>query len=104
MRSGWHTSLLLLLCAYLGAAESAGFCAGERRLNNLVTQLMEASSISATQSFAFSRSSDGWIIVLAACKGAGRAVFKVDNRVLLEVQSPAAGATNEAMRFVTKGS
>src|SRR5206468_8448590 len=77
------------------------------KLNNLVSELLEVSSISkSSQVFTFTRSSDGWIFVSASCKGKGAVtialdpVAKTDAVVLRDAD---ANTLSEAMRFVAKG-
>src|SRR5882672_7602480 len=62
--------LSLLLCGFAGATEV--LFSGEKKQNNLVSELLEAASISKTGNpLTFTRSSDGWIFISANYKGQG---------------------------------
>jgi hypothetical protein len=97
--------LLSLICFFAKAVPAEGFFSGERKLNNLVSELLEVSSISkSSESFTFNRSADGWIFIASTCTGKGSA------RIILDRKSPSliiheAGSSprQEAMRFVTQG-
>jgi len=55
------------------------FFSGERKLSNLVSELLEVSSISQSgQSITFTRSSDGWIFISSTCQGNGTVRFLLD--------------------------
>src|SRR2546425_228116 len=56
--------VVVVICGFARAAEAGIGFSGEKKLNNLVSELLEVSSISqSSQSFTFRRSSDGWIFV-----------------------------------------
>jgi len=64
MRLKLLASILLSVCAF--GFEGAGkvVFSGEKKLNNLVVELLEVSSISkASSSFGFARLSEGWVFV-----------------------------------------
>jgi hypothetical protein len=98
-------SVLILVCGLAGAAEAEVLFSGERKLNNLVSELLEASSISESgKPFTFTRSSNGWVFISSTCNGKGTV------RVILDKESDAVivhdgdgGPRREAMRYVTKG-
>ena len=65
-------SVVALICGLAGAAEVKSLLSGGKRLNNLVSALLEVSSISgSSKPFTFTRSSDGWIFVSSICRGTG---------------------------------
>jgi hypothetical protein len=80
---------------------------GEKRLNNLVSELLDSSfAPKKGQPFTFTRPSDGWIFISATCQGTGTARLLMDKgsqRDLLAAWNPEIGPTHEAMRFVAKG-
>jgi len=89
------------------AADAAIALSGERRLNNLVSELIEVSSISKpSQAITFKRSSDGWIIIVSRCQGAGSLRITLDQETSTNpaiVQDAQAQPRIEGMRYVTKG-
>lgn len=97
--------IAVCICGVAGAAEGGILFSGEKRLNNLVSELLEVSSISKSrQSFAFTRSSDGWILVSSTCKGTGTTTVILDQERDTVIVHDAGGAPRrEAMRYVTKG-
>lgn len=101
-------SLVLTLFAILvGRGEPPAVLAGERRLNNLVSDLLEVGSISKPDStFTFTRENEGWIFISAAFHGGGSARIWLDNKLKDEAVflNGAGGAKlAEAMRYVEKG-
>ena len=61
------TLMLTFIWGFSVSAESTVVFSGEKRLNNLVSELLNVSSISdAGNSFSFTRSNDGWIFISAA--------------------------------------
>ncbi|MCX5772517.1 MAG: hypothetical protein NTZ09_19910 [Candidatus Hydrogenedentes bacterium] len=99
--------LLAFIYQFPGSAESTVVFAGEKRLNNLVSELLEASSISkAGNSFSFTRPDEGWIFISAAHTGKGTCSITLDNTPpggAIVVSGPAASNVAEAARYVTKG-
>jgi hypothetical protein len=97
--------VLVFVCGFVGAAEVR--FSGEKKLNNLVSELLEVSSISqSAKPFMFTPSSDGWIFVSATCKGKGTARVILDKELRPDtviVHDADAGPRAEAMRYVTKG-
>src|SRR5438477_12223078 len=62
--------LSMLVCGFAGATEV--LFSGEKKQNNLVSELLEAASISKTGNpLTFTRSSDGWMFISANYKGQG---------------------------------
>jgi hypothetical protein len=71
----------------------------EKRENNLVSRLLDVSSISENKAWTFSRSSDGWILISLSASGSGTASVTLDKKEKVAETS----SRSEAMRFVTKG-
>jgi len=90
-----------------GAAEAGLVFSGERKLNNLVAELLEVSSISKlSKPFTFKRSSDGWIFISSSCQGKGTASVILDKELRRDtviVHDAEGRPRGEAMRYVTKG-
>jgi hypothetical protein len=98
-------SVVILICGFAGAAEAGILFSRERKLNNLVSDLLEVASISkSSESFAFTRSSDGWIFITSTCKGEGtvRVILDKESDTVI-VHDAEGGPRREAMRYVTKG-
>src|SRR3989454_4182254 len=96
-------AVVIFVCGFDGAAEAEVLFSGERKLNNLVSVLLEVSSISmSSQSFAFTRSSDGWIFVSSTCQGTARVILDKESDAVI-VHDAEGGPRHEAMRYVTKG-
>lgn len=96
-------AILILICGFAGTADAEVLFAGEKRLNNLASELLEVASISQSrQRFAFTRPSDGWIFVSAACNGMARVVLDPETRGDTVIVHDGAGG-REAMRYVAKG-
>jgi hypothetical protein len=84
---------------------------GQKRRNNLVSELLEVAAISKSgNSFPFTRSGEGWIFLSAAYKGKGKLKFLLDDAsgsapVVLHAADSAAerSAVAEAVRRVAKG-
>ena len=93
----------VFLCGPARTAEGETLSSGERKLNNLVSELLEVTSLSeSSRPLTFTRSGDGWILVSATCNGKGTA------RVLLnEEPDPVivhdGDGSGETMHYVTKG-
>jgi hypothetical protein len=61
------------------AGEAHVLFTGEKKLNNLVSRLLEASAISKSgNSFAWTRKGAGWVFISAACKGKGTLTIALD--------------------------
>src|SRR6266516_6086494 len=96
-------SIVISICGFAGAADAEILFSGEKKLNNLVSELLEVSSISkSSQSFAFTRSSDGWIFISSTCKGTVRVILDKESRAVI-FHDAKGGSRRDAMRYVTKG-
>ena len=105
MKARLIASLVICTCGFAGVADAKILFSGEKRLNNLVSELLEVSSISkSSKPFSFTRSSDGWISLSSTCNGKGtvRVILDSESDAVI-VQGAAAGSRREAMRYVTKG-
>ena len=100
-------SIAILIGGFAGAAEVGDLLSGERRLNNLVSELLQVTSISnSSKPFTFARSSDGWIFISAICRGKGtvRVILnKESGRDTVFVREADGESRGEAMRYVTNG-
>lgn len=78
---------------------------GERKLNNLVSVLLEASALAEpSAALTFTRARDGWICIAATCQGKGTVRITLDKESeAVLAQDAEAGLAGEAMRFVGKG-
>jgi len=66
---------ILLSMLFVDLPERRKFFFGEKKQNNLVSELLEAASISKTGNpLTFTRSSDGWIFISANYRGQGQSV------------------------------
>ena len=75
-------SLTWFILCYLLVVRGATF-SEEQKLNNLVSRLLEVSTLTnSSQSFSFSRSRDGWIFISWKTKGEGTL------RVVLDSSDP----------------
>jgi hypothetical protein len=88
-------------------AESRVLFSGDRKQNNLVTELLEIADISTpASSFSFKRTHAGYIFVMANCRGNGAATIKIDDTsdppAVVKNDSDAARRT-EAFRNVSHG-
>jgi hypothetical protein len=79
MRVELVAAAVIFLSGPAGRAEAAIPIVGQRKLNNLVSELLEVSSISgSSQSFRFVCSTDGWIFIAATCEGRGTVRIVLD--------------------------
>jgi hypothetical protein len=93
--------LLLLASPVLIRAEANVLFSGDKKRNNLVSDLLEIADISgATNSFQFTRPSEGWVFVSATWKGTGAVKVVIDNTTTGQGTVP---GTLEAVRYVAKG-
>jgi hypothetical protein len=91
--------ILPSLLAFAGYSEQP--VPQEKKLNNLVSVLLEASSIQkAAGSFTFSRPTEGWVFIAAMCKGKGTVTVALDKASVIRAES---GQPAEAERYVAKG-
>src|SRR5436309_11244039 len=96
-------TVVIFSCGFGGAAEAGTLFSGERKLNNLVSELLQVSSISkSSQSITFTRSSDGWVFISSTCKGTARVILDKESNAVI-VHDAEGGPRREAMRHVTKG-
>ena len=77
-----------------GAAENGVTVSVGRKLNNLVSELVEISSVSGPSNyFTFRRATDGWIFISLSCQGNGTAKLILDKQgradIVLEHESAA---------------
>jgi hypothetical protein len=73
----------------------------EKKLNNLVSELIEVSFIpKAAYSVTFSRSTEGWVFIAAMCKGKGMVTVALDKASVIQSDSDKPA---EAVRYVAKG-
>ena len=94
---------IVFVCWLTRAAESETLFSGEKRLNNLVSVLLDVSSIpNSNQFLAFTRSNDGWIFISARGNGKGsvRVFLNNESRAVIIHDDDGRG---EAMRYVTRG-
>ncbi len=99
--------LWILICGFAGGSEATILFSGEKKRNNLVSELLEVSSISkSSNSFTFTRSREGWIFISSTYGGNGTA------RIILDpasggdpviVHDADGGMVGEGTRYVTKG-
>ena len=95
--------VVIFVCGFAGAAEAEILFSGERKLNNLVSELLEVSSMSKSgESFTFTRSSDGWIFISSTGKGTVRVILDRESDAVM-VHDSGGVPRREAMRYVTKG-
>src|SRR2546425_19935 len=101
-------SVVIFICGFAGVAEAEILFSGEKKLNNLVSELLEVSSISrSSNSFAFARSRDGWIFISSTYKGKGTVSIILDQEskgdTVIVHDADDGRELSEAMRHVTKG-
>ena len=97
----------LLVCAVARAADPRVLFSGEKKRNNLVSDLLLVSSISKSNtSFPFTRSNDGWIFISVTCKGKGTVRIILDDaprRDAVIVHDAESEVPDEAMRYLARG-
>ena len=97
----------VIICEYVGLSEAEVLFAGERKLNNVVSELLQVSSLSqSSKPLAFNRPSDGWVFVAASYSGKGNISISLDARTTDEtilLRHNTSEKTGEAMRYVAKG-
>src|SRR5262245_63356928 len=112
MKSTLVVSIVLSICVCECAhGDTAVVFSGEKKRNNLVSDLLEVTSISkAGNAFAFTRSREGWIFVSAEYRGVGRLSILLENSsggepvVLYAANSSSErGQRGEAMHRIAKG-
>src|SRR5580765_5657606 len=101
MRARVIASLIISVCCLAEAANAEIVSTGERKLNNLVSELLTVSSVSkSSRPFPFTRSSDGWVFISATCQGMGTARVILDQDTVIIRDQAGSG---EAMRYLVKG-
>jgi hypothetical protein len=102
MKARLFAVAVIFVGGFSGVAEAGILFSGEKKLNNLVSDLLEASSISQSgKPFTFTRSSDGWIFISSTCKGTARVIL--DPSDTLMIHDAEGSPRREAMRYVTQG-
>jgi len=98
-------SIASSVCGLAAAAGIEVVSSGERKLNNLVSELLVVSSISnSAKPFTFTRSSDGWIFIASTSQGTGAARIVLDQEgATVVVHAPDNRPRIEAMRYMSKG-
>jgi hypothetical protein len=101
---------ILVAAIATGSGRGAGpavIVAEEKQENNLVSVLLEVSSIKEPgNAFTFTRPAEGWIFLTATCRGSGIARIKLDDEPgadAILVEGANAGKPAEAMRRVAAG-
>lgn len=80
--------------------------AGEKRFNNLVSELLTVSPVPpAPSAYSFTRSSDGWIFISIKCSGPGSVQVSLDGlrQTPVIAYKSSMEPAGEGMRFVSKG-
>jgi hypothetical protein len=99
--------LSICVCHRAACAEVKVLFSGERRRNNLVSELLEVSSISGpSTSFSFNRPGDGWVFISATCKGNGSVAIALDDSAKSDAvinHRATDGNPAEGVRFVKTG-
>ncbi len=94
--------MVVFVCGLAGTGEARILFSGEKKLNNLVSELLEVSSISeSSKPFTFARPSNGWIFISSNSKGNGTARVILDKSDTVILHDAEGGS--EAMRYVIKG-
>jgi hypothetical protein len=99
-------SALVLICTLADATYGNNSIPEGRKLNNLVTLLLDVVPAPTTESFAFVRPSDGWIFISFTTHGEGTIRLTLDKGSPGETPinpAPGSGPTYEAMHHITKG-
>src|SRR5262249_9639299 len=103
MRSLPIAFIVILICSLARTAEIQTLIREEKKLNNLVSVLLEVSSISkASKPLPFTPSNAGWVVISARCEGKGTVRLTLD-RESNAVMNQGGAAYAEAMRRVTQG-
>jgi hypothetical protein len=100
------TSALALAGGLAAAPDGTMSIPEGRRLNNLVTLLVDVAPAPTTESFPFVRPSDGWVFISCTTHGEGALGLTLDKASPEEAPihpAPGSGPTYEAMHHVTKG-
>src|SRR5438105_7421651 len=93
-----------LLCTTGGGAERPFTAPAEKKRNNLVAELLHASSISEPSAeFTFTRATEGWVFISVTFKGTGTSTSTLDpasRRDAVIVHEARDGQRAEAVRYV----
>ena len=110
MKATWLgvlVTLLGLICEHRAGADEPRPPAGERKLNNFVTELLAVDAIPSTgKPLGFTRRAAGWILISAQGQGAGNVNVVLDSEARAEVVIHGAineGSPLEAVRYVAEG-
>jgi len=107
MRARLVAAIVMLVFGTAGASEAKVLFSGEKKLNNLVSVLLDVSSISRSgNAFDFARSRDGWVLISSTGKGTGTIRITLDSASKSDVViglNVDGNRLAEAMRFVTRG-
>lgn len=92
-------------CVIAHAAELSNALDGGKKLNNLVTELLDAKSASQTgTTFLFDRPDDGWIFISLSVTGRSEVRLHLDQlSAPVLIHQAGGGARDEAMRYVPAG-
>lgn len=106
MRNTLLTAIFLLACAAESRADDVHL-RGQRKLNNLVTVLLNESPVSTSdRPLEFTRAQDGWVFISAECRGTGTTRILLDKSSgadALVVRRASDAETAEAVRYVAAG-
>src|SRR5215510_37025 len=76
------TLSLLIICGFTRNGEAGVRFVGEKKLNGIVSELLEVTSISkSSKPFLFNRPNDGWIFITVSCRGEGTVGVLLDKGV-----------------------
>src|SRR5262245_46436839 len=109
MRITFIASVLspLFVNGFAGAEAMTVLFAGERKQNNLVSELLVVSSPAPGTSLRFTRAGAGWIFISTTSSGSGTTKVILDKaspaEVILALGGGGGGGSSEAMRYVAKG-
>src|SRR5882672_2527447 len=99
--------LPILLNRFAAASEARIVFAREKKLNNLVSELLEISSVrKSSKPFTFHRESAGWILISSSSSGKGTFRVILDNASRPDaviVHGAGDPKLAEAVRYLTKG-
>src|SRR5215471_4607079 len=97
----------LIICGFTRHVEAGVRFVGEKKLNGIVSELLEVTSISRSSNpFLFNRPNDGWIFITVSCRGEGTVSVLLDKGVQggpIILGDKDDQNSREAMRYVSKG-
>ncbi len=97
---------LLLLCEHPARAAAAERPSGERKLNNLVTVVLDAANLSRAADLRFARAEAGWVFLSALIAGNGTVTISLGEDApgdTVLAHEPDGPSREEAVRFVQPG-